>query len=304
MARKVSSIAVITAKVMISVVLLVWVVSRINMVSVGAALSTLSLSVIVSSVTVFLVAHLINALKLSIFLQQISISVLIRQTFIALLYGTVLPGQLAGDAVKAYRIAGSTTNRAFVVAAVIVDKIVGLAALILLTIVGLWFERAAFPSQFMNIALALLFALFLLLYLPLVGRALPAWLQKSLGQVLMAWHSCAQNFWRVGCSLMCGLLFQTLSVFVLVLIGTAMGISLSLFAWCVVFGSVSLVLLLPVSVAGVGLREGALVTALAILQVPAASAVALSLTWLGLTLFGSLVGFIAELLPTSPHSED
>jgi len=304
MARNVPYIVLITAKVLISVVLLWWVFSRINMVSVGAAFSNLSLAVIVSSVTIFLVAHLVNAFKLSIFLPQTSISVLIRQTFVALLYGTVLPGQLVGDAVKAYRISSSTKNRGFVVVAVLVDKVIGLVALMLLTVMGLWVERAVFPPQFVTIAVALLLVLFLLLYLPLLGRVLPAWLQDSLGRVLMVWYPCIQNVWRVGWSLLCNLLFQTLSVFVLVLIGSAMGISLSLFAWCAVFGSVSLVLLLPVSVAGIGLREGALVTVLGILQVPAGSAVALSLTWLGLTLLGSLVGFITELLPARSHSED
>ena len=60
-------------------------------------------------------------------------------------------------------------------------------------------------------------------------------------------------------------------------------------------GLVSLILLLPVTFAGVGLREGGLVILLGFVGVAPADAVALSFALLSYTLFGALVGAVADL---------
>ena len=61
-----------------------------------------------------------------------------------------------------------------------------------------------------------------------------------------------------------------------------------------VVGFVSLALLLPITVAGVGLRDASLVTILSALAQPASTALALSFALLALTLLGAVLGLIAE----------
>src|SRR6185295_5221235 len=96
-------------------------------------------------------------------------------------------------------------------------------------------------------------------------------------------------------SLALGLVFNVLSIAVFVVLGAALGLHLSLAAWAVVVGMTSLALLLPVTVAGIGVRDASLVTLLTALGQDAEAALALSFLLLALTLIGALAGFAAEM---------
>ena len=92
------------------------------------------------------------------------------------------------------------------------------------------------------------------------------------------------------------LVFNALSISVFVVLGAALGLHLSLAAWAVVVGLISLALLLPVTVAGIGVRDAGLVALLAALGQDAKAALALSFMLLALTLIGAIAGFIADMI--------
>ena len=73
-----------------------------------------------------------------------------------------------------------------------------------------------------------------------------------------------------------------------------MGIQLTIAAWAVVVGLVSVVLLLPVTIAGVGLRDSSLVGLIALLGQSQSAALAMSLVLLILNLLGAKVGFLVD----------
>jgi preprotein translocase subunit SecG len=63
----------------------------------------------------------------------------------------------------------------------------------------------------------------------------------------------------------------------------------------VVIGLVSIILLLPVTVAGIGLREGSLVGLMGALGQDAAATLAMSLVILALSLFAAAIGLALDL---------
>ena len=73
-----------------------------------------------------------------------------------------------------------------------------------------------------------------------------------------------------------------------------MGIQLTIAAWAVVVGLVSVVLLLPVTIAGVGLRDSSLVGLIALLGQSQSAALAMSLVLLILNLLGAIIGFLVD----------
>jgi len=89
--------------------------------------------------------------------------------------------------------------------------------------------------------------------------------------------------------------FHGLNVAIHVVLGRAFGIDLSVAAWCLVYAGIALLLLLPVSIAGLGVREGGYVGLLAVFDVPANQALSFSLVFFAFTLLGALLGWIAEL---------
>ena len=85
------------------------------------------------AVVLYFAAHGVNALKLRLLLSQLSVRQALRFTMIAVLYGTALPGQLAGDAVKAFRLTRAASRAGDVsatISAVTIDKVLGLFALL------------------------------------------------------------------------------------------------------------------------------------------------------------------------------
>ena len=94
----------------------------------------------------------------------------------------------------------------------------------------------------------------------------------------------------------CSILILTSHVATVWLIALSMGVALNPLQLFALILPVMLLLAVPISIAGWGLREGLMVTALGFLGVEPSAAVAISLLWGGVTLFGGLLGGIALMV--------
>ena len=289
-----SRLAVFALKAVVSVGLLIMVLRQLDLDAILEALRRLTPETVIVAMVLYVLAHGLNGVKLQVVMAGRPLADLIRYTFVALFYGTVLPGQLLGDAMKAYRLVRPGDEGATVVAAVVVDKITGLAALLSLTGFALLIDPRGFPAAFPALSFALLAGLILALILPLFVPRLPDALDNALCRFLRAWHGSAGDWWTLVASFVTGLAFQVLAVIVVAYVGAGMGINLSFATWVAVVGLVSLVLLLPITIAGIGLREGGLVVLLGFVGVSPAEAVALSFALLGFTLLGAIIGAAAD----------
>jgi uncharacterized membrane protein YbhN (UPF0104 family) len=293
---KLKSILGLGLKVGISVALLALVLSRVGLKEALTAAAGLTPAAGALATLVYFAAHAVNAAKLRVLLPGLSLWQAWRFTMIAVLFGTALPGQLAGDAVKAFRLARAAPDVGEVtaaVAAVAVDKIIGMFALLLLTALGLGLNAAIF-GQPVVIAAGVVTVLIPVGLAVVLSAPLPAWLGKW-GQEFAAWRTVALTRDALLRSLALGIVFQMLSIAAFVILGGALGITLSVTAWAVIVGLISVVLLVPVTVAGLGLREGSLVAVLAMLGEGTGPALALSFSLLALNLLGAGVGLVLDL---------
>ena len=80
------------------------------------------------------------------------------------------------------------------------------------------------------------------------------------------------------------------------MIAHGLGLNLSYAVWAVVTGVVSVLVLLPITVAGLGLREATIVGLLGTMGVPAEKGLAISLTFFGFFLLGALAGAVCDPL--------
>ena len=251
----------------------------------------------VVAIAIYFFGQGVNALRLRLFLPGLSVFQALRFTMIALLYGTALPGQLAGDAVKAFRLTRAASRSGDVsatIGAVALDKAVGLFALLFLTAVGLAFSQDSFGSGLTAI-ISISLALFVAVFVVVLVAPIPPILEK-LGPGIGVWRKRTLRPRTLVLSLLAGLVVQCLSVTVFMVLGSATGVELSTAVWAVVVGLVSLALLLPITIAGVGLREVSLVAVLSALGQSASAALALSLVLLLLNLAGAAAGLLADLV--------
>ncbi len=264
------------------------------------------------AVAVYLAALAVQSLKLRILLPESPIVVLFRVTMLGQFYGLVLFGQIGGDVARTVYLARSHQDAHKVVAASLFDRVTGLIGLLALTLAALGMEPDRFDPALLAAMTALAGAIalgFLALLLP-VGRAAGAapWrrleriavlpvLAGHLRRLQTALRAFAVHPRLTGSSILGGVLFQAMIVANFALLGAGVGIDLPLAVWAVVAGIVSVVLLIPVSVGGIGLRDVTLVGVLAGFGVPADAAFALSLILLGLHLFGGAIGGLWSLPP-------
>jgi len=87
------------------------------------------------------------------------------------------------------------------------------------------------------------------------------------------------------------------------LVARGLGVVLPLSVWFAVVPLVALAMVLPISIGGVGVREGGLAFLLAPAGVTAERAVAIGLLWFLTTIGGGLIGGLLFLLDRQPDHQ-
>ena len=284
-----------SAKVFFSAFFLAIVFSHVDIPKTLDALSSLKFSTIFVSLIFYITAHCLNGLKLHLLMPDRPLSDLIKYTFIALLYGVILPGQILGDAIKAYKLVRPHDDSAKVISAVVLDKIIGFIGLIFLTLLALLLDNKNFPDIFGLLAFATFIILLMLVFVPLLFTRVPSFFNNSLGRFLRAWRESSNDYTGLFLAFLTGIAFQIISVSVIAVLGSALGIGISFISWVAVVGLMSFTLLIPFSFAGLGIREGGLIVFLGFLGIGATDALALSFLVFSCTLIGAAIGYVLDV---------
>jgi uncharacterized protein (TIRG00374 family) len=298
-------------KLAFSIGLLAWLLLRSDLGQVVASIQRLSAGTVAIVLVIVAVEMGVAALKWWLFVPGERLLRIFQLTLIGVFYGIVLPGQVAGEAVKAYRLGAGHANAERVAASVVVDKVNGLIGLLLLGIVGAFLSQRDFPHSLLlsfSAALAVGVAALYAIRLRLFQRSVEA-LNRKVGARWTAWTPIAARVelffaaWtryagRPGlmlASIGLGMVFQLLAITVMQILAPTFGIELAFVEWMWIFAIVSMAVLLPLSVGGLGVREGAFVAVLGLMKVPSSSALALSLTIFATQLTTALVGGLLEM---------
>ncbi|PWC88325.1 lysylphosphatidylglycerol synthase transmembrane domain-containing protein [Azospirillum sp. TSO5] len=305
-------------KALVSALLVALLLWRVDVAEVGRVLAVASPGLMGLAGLLFFLMHVLNALKLRVLLPELRAGRLLAYTLVAQLYALVLPGQLAGEAVKAYRLSRDEgrgqgqgeIGGGRIVSAVAFDKVTGIVGLLLLTGGGLAVQSARFGDGLLvgvGLVLAGLVAATVLLawaparalLLALLGwRAGPrreALLLGPLRRFLEAWRDQTRRPGRALLSVAVGIAVQVAAVAGSQALGLAVGIDQPFSVWGAVIGLMSVIVLMPVTVAGIGLREASLVGLLDLVGVPHAQSLALGFGILAFQVMVALLGAVIDL---------
>lgn len=313
-----SNAACSVLKLLIGIALIALLLRRLDFHAVLEAFHRFSASSIILTLTLFVASWPIAAARWKLFAPRFAFRRLFELTMIGQFYSIVLPGQIAGEAVKAYRLAKGNADAERLAASVAMDRIIGMIALLLIAGVGTALTPHAVPGSLRvllpSICAVLVFGLFgfriPMLHaaalrltdavgaLPPLRRFIPA-----LQRLVHAWRDFAHMPARVFASLALACLFQLLALGTYAALASGLGIELPAADWAWVVAVASLAVLLPVSIGGLGLREGALVGCLSYLGVPGELAIALSLGLFAVMLSGAIVGGLIEMTAHVPDAQ-
>ena len=301
-------------KLAVSGALIAWLMLRIPLTDVGAQLKSLDGTSLAIGALLSIAAWWLSALRLHVLTPEMRLADVVRMTFIGLYYGTVLPGQVAGDVMKAYRLSTTQSAPGRAVAATLVDRVIATFALFLIGACATpWVPQApealAWGLVFATVAILAGILLFAhpamhALLLRRSGsvevdgiRGLPARLASGMQGVM-------QRPSRLLKSFLIALVFHALCIAIHLVLAHSLRIDLSIAVWALIYAGVAVLLLLPISLAGLGLREGGYVGLLGLFGIAADRALSLSLVFFAYMLLGAALGWIAEVTyrPVSPRT--
>lgn len=220
--------------------------------------------------------------------------------FEGMFFSLCLPSSIGGDVIKAYRLADSTPRRLLAGCTVLADRLTGLAGLGVLAgaaviavewSLGPWGTLAAG-----GLLLAVVLGVTWLgvgsldRVLALIPSAHPA--RQFVSQLLPYQMRPAILASAVAWSLV----IQFGNAVAVSVIARGLGVTLPLSVWCVVVPLVMLAMVVPISINGVGVREGGLAMLLAPRDVPGEQAVAIALLWFLSTIVSGLIGGLLFML--------
>ena len=240
---------------------------------------------------------------------------ILRVFFISTFVGSFLPS-VGGDAARAYGIAkldtppqrgcrarGPGMRGEDAVASVFMDRMLGIASLLVMALVGLTLARdlagnwvilasLALAAAACAITLLLVFSRKAALVASAMLARLPAAMQPPGQRLLASIQRYAAHHAKLAGVLVCSIAVQALRILQAYYLGRGLGIDAPVAVYFAFLPLILLVMLLPVTVNGLGTGQAAFVWFFARASVPAATAFALSLVFIGLGVVGNLPGGI------------
>jgi uncharacterized protein (TIRG00374 family) len=227
----------------------------------------------------------------------------IRIFFVSSFVGTFLPASIGGDAVRAYSLAKLNVGAADAVASVFMDRMLGVASVLVMAAVGLGLARdlAADPavvaalgvtSAICGVTLLVIFSRRMAALASQIIARFPAVFQHPGQRMLESIRRYARHHGALANVLACSIAVQLLRIVQAYCLGLGLGIALPLTAYVAFIPLILLVMLLPVTFNGIGTSQVAFVWFFSRAGVPAASAFALSVLFVALGIIGNLPGGI------------
>lgn len=253
----------------------------------------------------------INALKWKVLLPDQKYFRLVKYNLIGRFYSLIMPGQMGGEVVKAYLISKNQDEQERFYISVFIDKITSLLGVNILFFWGIIFSDRRFPIEIIWATVIITFAILFLFFMTKVNffyqKAISilenllkyGFLQSSiinLIKIVVVWNKYSKKTWELIQNASLGIIYQLTAVIMIYLIGQEMGLGISFIDWVWLVSLVAIVLFLPISLAGLGIREGSFIVLLSLFSIPNERAVALSLIFFSLQLIASAIGGVIEVL--------
>lgn len=260
---------------------------------------------LVAAITVTFVGVVLSAVRWQRVLGALglrsSVLTLTRHYLASLFVGNVLPSTVGGDVLRVSRLAASNGEAPGTFASVVIERLTGWVVLPVLTLgaivanPGLRREAPQAVGLSLLIALSTLTGLTLLLIAvahPKLGGRLTAndgW-RRFTGAVHLGLDRFRRRPGLAIEILTVGFVYQLAVMFGAFLAAKALGIDVGWTAILAFFPVVAIIQVIPVTIGGLGTREGALVLLLGGIGVASADAIALGLLFYGVNLVVSLLG--------------
>lgn len=296
-------------KILISVGLIAFALARANLGAVAEQLASARVWLVAVALVLYVIAIVVNGFKWQVLLRaqgiKIPFGAILRFIFVGFFFNNFLPANVGGDVMRGYGLARYTDRTADAAVSVIVDRVVGLtaylstavaAAVVAVNLTGHGeLQQVEWVAIIALLGLMLGFALLLSRRLRgLISRVF-AWrwlnpLAPLWSRVSDAFNTYRFRYAALASAFGIALLGILCTTFVNWCLSQAMGGYMSLAAIFLFNPLIALVLMVPVSIGGIGVSQTAYPFFFGLAGVPADHALAVSLLIYAVAVVASLPG--------------
>ncbi len=283
--------------------LLFFIVRSIDPVSAKESIAQVTPLGIILALLLQIASNSVAAFRWFLIMQRIGFSqpfsFFLKSFFKGTFFSQGLPTSIGGDGIRILDSSrnGKSTLDAFY--GVFIDRIVGLAGLLLLNMVALLLNRDILPTNIHFGLLGIVSFLFCGLFLLYFLRKFPIFAKGKLGFL----GSLSDRFFRVysdGRSIIAQLTLSVithlLAMTAFYILGVNIGLEYPLYVYLILVPPVILLIILPISLAGWGLREGAMVGFFLLIGADKSKVLSFSVLYGLIALAGSLPGLFVYLV--------
>lgn len=301
-------------KIVVSLGLIALAFALVDVRQVGAQLARARPALFVAALAIYVLAITVNGVKWQVLLRaqriRIPFGALLRFLFVGFFFNNFLPANVGGDVMRGYGLARYTDRTADAAVSVIVDRVIGLmaymstavvAAVVAVNLTG--HSELAQVEWVAIVALGILalgFGVLLSRRLRLLIARLFAWrwlapLAPLWGRISDAFNAYRFSYRALTSAFGIALIGILCTTVVNWLLSQSMGGLMPLSAIFLFNPLIALVLMIPISIGGIGVSQTAYPFFFGLAGVPSDHALAVSLLMQGIALLGSLPGGVLWL---------
>jgi len=276
----------------VSSILLYTVFSRTGVKQVFSLMKGIHPYSFISAVFLYICAQFLSTVRWKLLLPEtLGMRKLFSLYLIGAFFNTVLPGLIGGDAVKAFYLYRATGKGSLSLASIFMDRYIGFVMLIIICTIVFPFGYSYFHNSpvfwiFPFIVLAFIVTSFLIFGLRFGKRI------QMLSEFYDYFHYYRNQKGVILKALLLSAVVQVTGFCAVYILALGLGVNIPFLA-CLVF--VPLIIMfaaVPLSISGIGIREGAFVLLFGLIGIRQDVATALSLSWFLANSTGSLTGII------------
>ncbi len=280
--------------------LLIWLFSKTDPNQLIEAFLDISPSAWILAFCMYLLSQLVSSLRWFCLARGLGFNgglvTYIGYYFVGMYFNLFLPTSIGGDVLKVLFLSRGEAKRLRASYSVIMDRLLGLAAMFCLGATAMILYNDLLPNRFKLI-------LFTSASVSLVAPIVLPWGYRLINSI---WPEIGKRFsplldlWKTPKVLLAGfllsVLLQALGMGAVALLASSMDLLPRPAFYFAAFPLVAVLTLLPVSFNGIGIREGGFVYFMGIKGVPAEKALTLSLSFFAVQVLASLIGGLAYII--------
>lgn len=295
MVRKLNKIALLIIKLAISSGLLYYVLSKVGAEKVLAIIRTISPLAFIFAITIYIFSIYISTMRWRLLLpNEFKEKKLFSFYMIGAFFNTFLPGVIGGDAVKTYYLYKEINSGSISLSSVFMDRYIGFASLMIMGLVAYIIGFNYIKGSIVEWLLPAIILAFLIGSLVVFGLRFGKRI-RVLSQFYDYFDHYRNQKALITKTFFLSLIVQILNIISMYVITLGLGQHISLMYFFIFFPVITTISTLPISISGIGLREGTFVLLFGLVGIKPEMATAMSFAWFLSVAFGGLTGLFEYL---------